>query len=299
MSGPALPSFLTCGYVRGMPLRLDPDLPLADAARTAVQAELDHAMERLDGPLSDTDVHEIRKHGKRIRAVMRLLRPAMGRARTRRLSRPVRDGARHLAPLRDARVMRDLLQDFDAAVARSAREHLPDLPPPEHREGARHAARAGYAEGQAQLDGLPWESVDREALREGLSLRWQAAARGWQAARTHDDAEVFHDWRKDIKALGYQVKLLRPIWPDTLPALADPLSALGDHLGQHHDAAVLADLLRRTGHDDRALLDRLARRESALLPPIHDLGRELFARAPAWTRASGEAAGSGTPTRVW
>jgi CHAD domain-containing protein len=51
--------------------------------------------------------------------------------------------------------------------------------------------------------------------------------------------ENFHEWRKGAKDLWYQVTLLRPLWPEQMDATARELEALGEHLGDDHDLAML------------------------------------------------------------
>ena len=55
-------------------------------------------------PDRDTGVHEARKALKRLRALLRLARPALLQQPYRDLDRRLRDAGRRLSPLRDARV---------------------------------------------------------------------------------------------------------------------------------------------------------------------------------------------------
>ena len=43
--------------------------------------------------------------------------------------------------------------------------------------------------------------------------------------------ETWHELRKRAKALGYQLRLLRPIWPGMMNVFVDQIDQLTDHLG--------------------------------------------------------------------
>ena len=46
---------------------------------------------------------------------------------------------------------------------------------------------------------------------------------------------AFHEWRKRVKDLGYQIQILRDLWPPVLEELRKDLKKLGDLLGEEHD----------------------------------------------------------------
>ena len=59
-------------------------------------------------------------------------------------------------------------------------------------------------------------------------------------------AEIdFHEWRKQVKHLAYQLRLLRPILGAKFKRKGKHLGILGDLLGNEHDLAVLALTLTR------------------------------------------------------
>src|SRR4051812_12540678 len=76
-----------------------------------LRKQIDKAVEALadEQSLSDEDVHDIRKSLKRVRAALRLLRPAIGSSTYRGENVCFRDAARPLTELRDAKVLVDTL----------------------------------------------------------------------------------------------------------------------------------------------------------------------------------------------
>jgi CHAD domain-containing protein len=91
-----------------------------------------------------------------------------------------------------------------------------------------------------------------------------------------------HEWRKRVKDLWYQLRIVREAWPSTIGEMADRAHELSGLLGDHHDLAVLAaDLHERVGIEHRqALAALIERRQQELLEGALDLGGRLFAEKP-------------------
>ena len=53
------------------------------------------------------------------------------------------------------------------------------------------------------------------------------------------DDKAWHELRKCAKALGYQLRLLKPIWPGMLNSLGDEIDQLTDCLGDANDLSIL------------------------------------------------------------
>ena len=83
-------------------------------------------------------------------------------------------------------------------------------------------------------------------LGDGPRRRAPHVPRGrdeFATARNSDDGDVIHEWRKRVKDLWYQQRLLRDAWSPVLRAYADQADELGEALGDDHDLAVLAAAL--------------------------------------------------------
>ena len=63
--------------------------------------------------------------------------------------------------------------------------------------------------------------------------------------RAYDKPEptAFHEWRKHVKDLGYQMQILRNLWPPVFKRLKGELDTLGDLLGKEHDLTVMRDVI--------------------------------------------------------
>src|SRR5262249_43493939 len=106
-----------------MSFQLRPEEALRKSLRRIVRRQMDAVLEELaaapPGP-RDEAVHEARKSLKKIRAVLRLVRPAVGEKCYRRENTCFRDAGRPLTEVRDARI---LLETLDKLLAHF-QEHI-------------------------------------------------------------------------------------------------------------------------------------------------------------------------------
>ncbi len=292
-------------------------LAIAEGTGSSVRRIALHQLARIDGALTgagdpDEGIHEARKATKRLRAVIRLVRDAVGRPAYREENVVLRDTARRLAPARDGAVLVETL----AAL----REQYRDLVAPQalattagYLTDRHRAARAGVlGDRQLMVDTVVtlrtarrryagWEpsrrSTGRLAARpvaegfdpvgRGLARTYRRGRRAMQAAYTTGSAEAFHLWRKRTKYLRYQLEALAPLYPELLAPQAAELDRLGELLGREHDLAVLGELVAA---DPAATADE--RERTLLLVLIHrarlglqwegrPLGTALYREKPA------------------
>lgn len=268
------------------PFRLERRTAPPRAARHVALAQLDYALAGL-GRADARAIHEARKACKRLRALLRLLRPALGAA-YRLENRAVRDTGRALAQHRDAAV---LLQTARALAARDpALRPLARLlharPRPVTVAALRDAQRRLRAE-RERVACWPIEDLSVGALLAGLLAGYDRAWRSHRRARRSGSARALHEWRKQVKYHSYQSELLAPLWPE-LRRRARRLDRLGDLLGHHHDLEVLAQTL---GHGAAAAGEPLrqraqraiGRKQARTAATALALGRRLFDEKPlAW-----------------
>ncbi len=230
-------------------------------------------------------VHAMRKTVKKLRGLLRLVRPVLPEARAENAI--LRDAGRGLSDLRDAAVQlatverlsegmpderRDrLLAPFREAAAQQDTEAAPRLLP---------AFAAAMASLRDRSEG--WTLVDDgwDALEPGLTATWTAARHSMQAARRDPVPDHLHEWRKRVKDHWYQARLLRPIWPRMMDPHVAAADELGELLGQVNDLAVLRDRLEAAPIEEglrseaRDLADL---RHAELMGIVLPLGRRLLA----------------------
>jgi len=248
---------------------------IAQAARRVAREEIDGALQDLARPDPDEAVHEVRKHFKRLRALLRLLRGDLGKRAASERNAWYREAARTLSDSRDSKIViegvraliegrqgevRTALDRLTAALEARHAEHRARLTGP---DGVLPALAAPLRAMRDDVDRWPLSRHGFAALAPGLRRTYRRGARRLAAALAEPTSENLHAWRKRVKDLWYHVSLLEEAWPEALDPLVLALEALSDRLGIDHDYAVLDALL----HAEPALcpdpLDR-ARVETAI-----------------------------------
>lgn len=238
-------------------------------------------------------VHGARKDLKKLRAVLRLLRGELGKGAYRRENARFRDAGRALSQARDAEVKLETLE----ALAGEA-QRLPEEAVETWRQGLESDRRvaADVDEGRAiaeaselieaglesiegwQLQGDSWKTIDGS-----LTRTYRRGRRAMRAARSSRDEGDFHEWRKRVKGLWYELRLLEAAWPRVLGATAEEAHRLSELLGDHHDLAVLREDLheRRLGEGETVAFEvAIARRQEQLSAEALPLGRRLYTERP-------------------
>jgi CHAD domain-containing protein len=283
-----------------MAFSLEHRAALGDDIVRVMTEQLDHAVEALDELDDPTDaIHECRTRCKKIRGVVRLVRPALDDDVYHRVNDLARDAARSLAASRDATAMSQAFERLTERLGEDA--PAPDLTEPVAAElRARRSAaedegddlRADVEEALGLLARLADAIDDVEPHAEGWSAIGPGLAetygRGRTAMRDAIDGPTgprFHEWRKRAKYTRYHLDLLTPAAPLVLDQLESAFHDLSDALGDAHDLVVLGTWLRS---DEAAALDddlttvrvvvdgarvELERRAVAL-------GRRLYAESP-------------------
>jgi CHAD domain-containing protein len=267
-------------------------------ARQHLQAALEHvAGASVDS--SDKAVHEARKAFKKVRAVLRMVRPKIGTRAFRIENECLRDAGRPLSEVRDATIFVQTLEKLKAELG----EAIPaEKFVPVHEELLAHQEQVRKRVLDKQLALAGTEAAIRGAIErvsEWLDVpnKWSSAAKGVNrvyrlARRRHDDAkadptlEKRHEWRKAVKYLRYQLEILCPLGPDGLGEVTSQAERLGQLLGEEHDLTVLAAMLtdrpERFGgrESESAVVALVDRRREDLAREADALGDQLFQERP-------------------
>lgn len=268
-------------------------VPLAEEARRLIAEPIQAAAHALRGADLVEAVHDARKALKRSRAALAAFAGAFGPAQLA-LRIAVRDAGRRLGTVRDRHARLEALAAFVArrsalaAALEPVRVALQDAIPLDD-AADRAEAHAVAADLEALAAGAStWAAAHDagDALQHGLRRSYRRARRAMRAAYEEPTTDRFHAWRRRCKDVQYQWMMLRPIWPEVFDGYIEAAKALGDDLGEEHDAALLAfqllnDATLRGLVTARA--DCLAALESVraeLRARARHLGRRLFAERP-------------------
>lgn len=302
-----------------MAFRLDPGLSTASEIRRVLGEQIGRAVLelRVPGGPSAEGIHEVRKHIKKSRSLLRLARADVGAGVARHANAELR------------RVGADLARQRDADALVEALDRLVDADPPRPDADAdadalalvrvrsalaerAEAVRASDAVDQATVRGaartleqlatwidlVPARAEGWVALGPGLSRSHRRGRAAFAALPGEPSADELHEWRKRVKDLWYHQRLLRRLWPEVQRPIIAAADQLADVLGQEHDLALLLEVLTATDAPspevapvlvdpaDRDLVVAVADAQRADLQAVaRDLGERLYADdEQAWER---------------
>jgi len=232
----------------GVAYEIDPDESVRREVRRIAAERLDAAIEQLTDIVdAETAVHEARKRCKEVRGLARLIAPALG-DEFRPFDRTVRDAANQLSALRDAHALLatfDVLldaHDLDVAL-QTVRDHqarLADEATGAVADGDVRIATARELLVEARRRSQRWRVAKGfSCLSDGLHATYGQGRTALRRVRRHPTDEHLHEWRKSVKYLWYQARLLRDVAPSVLEPFIDRLDLLAEALGDDHDLAVL------------------------------------------------------------
>jgi CHAD domain-containing protein len=206
-----------------------------------------------DGDALHEGVHDARKRVKKLRGLLRLVRPGFrGYAEE---NATLRDAARTLSGLRDHTAMLETLGRLSdrypdridkrrtvplrraLEARRDAATAAPDL-------GERvEAFRSVLREARERAEGWRLKAEGWEALGPGLALTYGRGRDAMAEAHRTGRGEDYHEFRKRVKYHGYHARLLAPVWPPLMAPYAALLDDLGEALGEQHDLVTFAPML--------------------------------------------------------
>lgn len=278
---------------------IEPGESVEAALKRIATEQIDDALAELTDPQLDRHeaVHQGRKRCKKIRALLRLVRPGFEPSFADE-NAWFRDAARELAWVRDAQ---SALETHLALVDRFSRQLEPAAVGEvtawlTARRDRVAADDQGLQQGVERFQQRLLTGRDRvahwslrcqgfEAVAGGLVKTYQRGVRAMKAAYDSPSTETFHEWRKRVKYHWYHSRLLRKLHPGMLKAQRDAADRLGELLGQEHDLAVLGGVLAECGEilperTVQTLLGLMDRRRKALRRQARRRGGLLYCETP-------------------
>jgi CHAD domain-containing protein len=274
--------------------RIERKEQVGEAVRRIVREQLRSAIRvARDRKLGQEErVHEVRTRLKRSRAALALIRREVG-GKAERDDRRLRDAGRLLARPRDlavqahtfrvlgTRLQAELPPRLLARLAAAERQIRRSLEPEDVERDLKRAARALR---RLRRDLSKW-GVDkgRRAIGDGVTRTYRSGLETLEAARERPSPERFHDWRKQVKALYYELRIIAAAVPELTTTLMPKIERLGEILGQVHDldcVKATAELHPRwfgRAADGEAVLAAVEERRGELENEALTLARSVFA----------------------
>jgi CHAD domain-containing protein len=284
---------------------------IEDELRNAARRQLRRASEALkhnDARTIGTSVHDARRSVKKARAVIKTLRDAGARV-PRKARRRLRKASRELSGLRDSGAIVDTFNSLRKRHPKGLPEHTYGIlrhalveARKKREECARRDGALEYVMNQldkARADAKRWKApaIDVRVLVEVVTLSYERSRRAMKRARQTPLPATLHGWRKELKTLWYQLRLVKPLTPGVAPLVAG-LKRLEIELGEDHNLVVLVATLRACS-ELKALIGEVhqidalaARMRQRLRPRAFAMGARLHRRTPrdfaSWLRRLAE-----------
>ena len=260
---------------------------LKRVARSQIESGLEDL--RAEELPQEEKVHQIRKRCKKIRGLLRLVRPCFDGYKAE--NECFRDAARTLSEVRDASAVLETVDEIEnrfadelkKAALKPLRTQLSadrdELDETEIEEKLADL-RLVFREALDRVEGWTLSADGAEAVSEGAAKTYKRAVKAMAKAESSGAAEDFHDWRKRAKYHWYHLRLDRKSWPPVLEPYADEAHHLSNLLGAHHDLHVLTEAAERQfGSRDETfelVASLCGARQNSLADEALPLGRKLF-----------------------
>ena len=238
-----------------MAFRLKKSESLKKAIQRVAREQVDDAIKELkDDSLGPHEaVHQFRKHCKKMRGLLRLVRPAMEKTYQRE-NEWYRDQSRELSRVRDAEAMIEAMeaicknrkqgsdgeQELIAAAIKTLQDHKEQLAREWidiDNELSRTADELKAA--RDRIDDWHLDPNDFDAARKGLKKTYKRACKALATAIDDPTSEKLHELRKRTKYHWYHMRLLEGAFEPVLSTRSDQCKLLSDYLGDDHDLSVL------------------------------------------------------------
>jgi CHAD domain-containing protein len=269
--------------------------PLPEGLKRVLREQIDSALELCRHPAKQrgVTVHEVRKHLKKLRAALRLTVGEVGKNRHAREDRCVREIGRLVSDLRDAQVRwQTLIQLRDETAKRSGGNRFSRTEELLSLERESFSAAFGGWQKQAipkleragqRLSKWPVAGISWKQICGAVAKTYKRGQRGLAKAIKKPGAENFHSWRKRVKDLWYQLRVLQPLNRVVLEGIANDAKILGQLLGREHDFDFLLARLEKERGDDALrnelmqLQKLIRKRGKRLRRDALELGRRFYA----------------------
>lgn len=278
-----------------MPYRLKSGQLNEQAVRAIADEQILRALSALSqDTVTPECVHECRKVVKRLRSLLKLLEPELGKRQTKKLYRSIGQTGKMLAGARDAHVLEQTIAKLDKRYAKQAVAILAPLKsqlratPGSSGAGLKpdEIARveAAFRTEQRKFDNLSIKACGFALVEKGLMETYRAVCRNAKKAFAQPTDENFHELRKAVQWHWRHMALLSRAWPGYFAARIEACRELAECLGDDHDLAMIVAHVGELGTlppDAKTQITVLARaRQRELRTVAGALVERLFAERP-------------------
>lgn len=281
-----------------MSYKLEQDLSLKKNIVSVAEDEVNLSLESLENMEIHQAVHDIRKRFKKIRALARLVRDEMGEAEYKKVNIFYRDLGKELSEIRDLTAHLETVENLrelygDHLYANFFNSLLKEIE--KKRDNLEEELRSknffsDHLEKKLRLASqkmVTWP-VEENDLKVILPSIKRVYKRGYKAilkCEKSPSAANYHEWRKRVKYLWYQLRLLEDLWPNFFESWEDEVHKLANFLGDDHDLMVLKQRIEEDVFDIKEKQKELAlaiilKASEDHRKKAHEIGKLIYAEEP-------------------
>ncbi len=273
---------------------------VAESIRRVLHEQCGKTIKSLDQEkVGDEEIHDARKRCKKMRSILRLARPGLKNGVYKTENKTLRETKNRLETLRDREVFRqtvdELKDDFDDVLTRNAFSHFQEHLDKLKAEAATdqeliidepQKALREITDFEKRIEEVVPKKVRFRDTCDGLQKIYKQGRKRMKKARKKPTDENLHDWRKRVKDLCYQMRMLRNLWPKQIKHYAKETKKLSDYLGDDHDLAELTAYVKATPdccagkEEQEALLALIAKKRHKLMRKTWPLAERIYAENP-------------------
>jgi CHAD domain-containing protein len=281
-------------------IAFDLNKPLHQQVKYHIKGLVEESIDRCNakGFKRHEAVHDIRKNLKKVRAILRLVRHPLD-DQFKKENHWYRDAGRLLSDIRDSTGHLEILQKSEdhyhhsvkKVVFTNVREQLQN-----HRRKLSRSiltddnrllkVKEKLITGRNRIAGLSLEEEDYRKTGSSIKKVYKRGRKAFAKACDDPTAKNYHQWRKRVKYLLYQLRSIHASWPAIIDPLHDELQQLSDYLGDDHDLAELQvagdeSIYTFKNKSDQQVFTSLLKRYSRQLRRRSEpLGQLIYAEKP-------------------
>jgi len=238
-------------------------------------------------------IHILRKRCKRIRGLLRIVRPHIGEAYGSE-NEFYRDLARKLSVTRDqhaaietlnklANIQRNISNtDLFKKIIQQIEIKLNKL----NSSALIDEFEIEISEGSPRINSWDININGFRAIEDGFKKTYKQGKKAMINAFNNPTAENYHEWRKRVKYHYFHLDLLAPIWIPIMRNFSKEADHLSEMLGYDHDLCVLKKLLNDNNQfkieelTRKKLFEAINKEQSKLREKIKFLGQKVYTEKP-------------------
>ncbi len=281
-----------------MSYKIDQGLSVKKNIVSVAEDEVNASIQSIEKMEVHAAVHDIRKRLKKIRALARLVRDEMGKENYKNINIFYRDLGRELSEIRDLTAHLELIENLReqygdhlyASFFNSFRKEIEKQRAELENQLREKNFFSEYIPKQLRLAKkkmLTWpvEKDDIKVILPSIERVYKRGYKAMQNATEEPSAAIYHEWRKRVKYLWYQLRLLEDLWPNLFDAWEDEVHQLADFLGDDHDLMVLKAKIENNVFEikdkQKELILAIIKKSSEnLREKAHSIGKLIYAEEP-------------------